>query len=255
MRFQQCSPFVSRAMIGVIAALTCTTSLFAVDIVDDAVQIDERAAQVVLASNTLCWEMHRYHQKQPDFTPTYRSAKQIWSQALEIRDALRAGPVETAALNERLNAMSDTFQQVEATLSKWGNGDRSMIPNNSGPTQRTVVTQGAGVDLPLLGIHVGRPQVYVEEDDTPQLARQRLHPNSPGSKRSLERELAATKVALSYLLEDANVVAPPNSTDAGPNASAATSPVPEPPTPGATLENPTPVPATSKKPDAKPVQK
>ncbi len=248
MRNQLCRPIMSRTLIGLIAALTLSTSVYAVDIVDDAVQIDDRAAQVLQASNSLCWEMHRYHQKQPDFAQTYRSAKAIWSQAGEIRDALRAGPLETDALLQRLNAMNDTFQQLEATLSKWGNGDRSQIPNNSGPTQRTVVTQGTAVDLPLLGIHVGRPQVYVEEDDTPQLLRQRLHPNSPGSKRSLEREIAATKVALGYLLEDANVVAPPNTAAPEADASAATSPTPEPP-PDTTLEKTQPVPAKSKKPD------
>ena len=255
MRNQLCRPIVSRVMIGVIAACTLGTSVYAVDVVDDAVQIDERAAQVVLASNSLCWEMHRYHQQQPGFAQAYRSAKEIWSRAGEIRNALRAGPLETDALHERLNAINDMFQQLESTLSKWGNGDRTQLPNNSGPTQRTVVTGGTGVDLPLLGIHVGRPQVYVEEDDTPQLIRQRLHPNSPGSKRSLERELAATKVALGYLLEDANVVAPPNTAVPDTDGSAAISPTPEPPVPGTTLEDAQPIPATPQKPADKSVTK
>lgn len=248
MRIQHCSPFVSWALIGVIAAMMGATSVYAVDVVDDAVQIDERAAQVVQASNMLCWELHRYHQKQPGFTQTYRDAKEIWNRAGEIRDALRAGPLETEALNERLNVMQDAFQQVDAAVSKWGNGDRSQIANNSGPTQRTVVTQGTSVDLPLLGIHVGRPQLVVEEVDTPQLPRQRLHPNSPGSKRSLEREMAATKVALSYLLEDANVAAPPNSAAAETDldAPAATTTVPEPPVPAATPESTQPIPASKK---------
>jgi hypothetical protein len=249
MQLLRSGQFISRSVIGTLAALMFSASAFAVDIIDDPVQIDDQAAQVVQTSNMLCWEMHLYHQKQPNFASNYRSAKQIWTRAGELRDALRAGPVETEALKQQLNEMNATFTQLEATLAKWGEGDRSQVPNNSAPEQRTVVTQGTAVDLPLLGIHVGRPRVVVEEDDTPQLQRRRLHPNSPGSKRSLQRELAATKVALSDLTEDSNTVTPPNSDSSSPSpdAAAASKPVPEPPAPGKT-ENAKVVPASAKKP-------
>src|SRR5262245_20015574 len=80
---------------------------FAVDVVDDPVQIDERAAQVFDAANSLCWEMHRYHQIQPNFREAYRIAKDIYNQAGAIRDGLRAGPMETGALAQQATQMSD----------------------------------------------------------------------------------------------------------------------------------------------------
>jgi hypothetical protein len=60
---------------------------------------------------------------------------------------------------------------------------------------------------------------------------------------------------LSYLTEDANIVAPPNETvtdEAAPDASAPTSPAPEPPKPApeATTGAPQKIPAVEKKPDA-----
>jgi hypothetical protein len=69
--------------------------------------------------------------------------------------------------------------------------------------------------------------------------RRRLHPNSHGSKRSLERELAAVKVAVNYLVEDAGMsgqAAPPVPTPASAASSAgsSTGPVPNPPDAGDT---------------------
>ncbi len=93
-----------------------------------------------------------------------------------------------------------------------------------------MVDRGVSVNLPLLGVHVGRPRYVITEDGVPTLARQRLHPNSHGSKRSLERELAAVRTAVNYLMEDAGVsVAPNASTPGNPDAKG---PVPQPPDAG-----------------------
>jgi len=204
---------------------------FAVDIVDDPAQVDERAAQLVQASNSLCWEMHRFHQQQVDYRQAYRSAKEIWSRAGELRNAIRSGPVETEVLTRQVTEFNEIFTQVEKTVSTWGAGDRSLVGPNGGPGRQTVVNQGAEIDLPFIGFRVGGPQVVVTEDGPPQLARRRLHPNSRGSQRSLERELAAARVAMNYLLEDVGVTDQPNSTS--PRTPAATGPVPQPPAPDA----------------------
>src|SRR5436190_1096093 len=161
-----------------------------VEILDDPVQIDEQAAQVVQSSNSLCWEMHRYHQQQPDYQQTYRMAKDYWRQAVALSDALQNGPVETEALQQQLGQMKDLFVRLDQSLSKWGDGDRSSLSLTGRPTTRTVVTNGVTVDLPFVGIQVGSPQVEFVEDGPPTLQRRRLHPNSRGSRRSLEREVA-----------------------------------------------------------------
>lgn len=239
---------------GLLAILTWDVPVFAVDIVDDQVQIDERAAQLLQTSNSLCWEMHRYHEQQPDYRSSYRAAKEIWSRAGELREALRAGPVETEVLAQQLTLMNETFAQLEKSLSKWGDGDRSLATANEGRGPRTVVTPGAGIDLPLIGVRLGGPRYVVTDDGPPQLERRRLHPNSRGSQRSLERELAAVKVSLSYLLEDAGVPAEP--TRPLPEAGAATGPVPQPPQPGPALGEPEKIfPPSAKKPGATPVRK
>src|SRR5258708_4596443 len=116
------------AMPGLLAVLMLARPGFAVDVVDDPVQIDERAAQVVDATNSLCWEMYRFHQIQPNFKEMYRTAKDIWAQAGELRDALRAGRVETGALAQQVAQMNDAFARLEQNLSKWGDGDRSQVP-------------------------------------------------------------------------------------------------------------------------------
>jgi len=243
-----------RAAAGVLAILMWAIPVFAVDILDDPLQIDERAAQLLQASNSLCWEMHRYHQQQPDYRASYRAAKEIWSRAGELRDGLRAGPVETETLVQQMTQMNETFVQLEKSLSKWGDGDRSLTPLDEGRGPRTVETPGVGVDIPFIGVRVGGPRYVVTDDRPPQLERRRLHPNSRGSRRSLERELAAVKVALSYLLEDAGVTIEP--TPAQPGAGAATGPVPEPPQPGPTSGDPVKiVPPSAKKSGTTPVRK
>jgi hypothetical protein len=214
------------------AVLMVAQTCFAVDIVDDPVQFDELAAQVVQTSNSLCWEIHRYHQQNPDYPQAYRAAKQLWTQAGTLRDALRAGPVETAGLIEQVAQMNENLTLAERSLERWGDGDRSQVPPAGAPGSRTVmVDRGVGVNLPLLGVHVGRPRYVVTDDGPPVLARQRLHPNSHGSKKSLERELAAVRTAMSYLMDDSGVsidpgAAPPATSPAGKG------PVPNPPDAG-----------------------
>jgi len=222
---------MATAVGGFLLTLAAATPAFAVDILDDPLQIDERAAQIVQTSNSLCWEMHRYHRRQPDYAPAYRTVKDIGSRAGEIRNALQAGPVETEVLLQQVAQMNDGFKRLEQMLSRWGDGDRSSIPMNGGPGTRTIVTPGVAVDLPFIGV-VGSPRVAVVEDDdgAPALARRRVHPNSHGSKRSLERELAAVKMAVGYLLEDAGVSGEP--LPPAPGTASPTGPVPNPPDAG-----------------------
>jgi len=215
---------------SLLTILVAGRSVLAVDIVDDPVQIDERAAQLAQTSNSLCWEMYRYHQQKPDYAQAYRMAKDIWSQAGMLRDALHDAPMETEVLLQQVAQINDRFGQLEKMLSQWGDGDRSLVPQG---TPRTVVTPGVGVDVPFVGVHIGRPRVAVIDDGSPMLERRRLHPNSHGSKRSLEREVAALKVAVEYLAEDAGMGAPGAA-----------------PAPGA---SPTPAPAATPTPAAKPV--
>lgn len=216
---------------GVLAILMLAVPAFAVDIIDDPIQIDERAAQLVQTTNSLCWEMYRFHQQQPDYRQSYREAKEIWSRAGELRDALRAGrPIETAVLMRQVTEMNETFAQLESTLAKWGPGDRSFAFPNGGPEPRTVITPGAEVDVPFFGgVRAGRSQVVVTDDGPPRLERRRLHPNARGSKRSLEREVAAVKVAMSYMVEDAGTTTAPNSPP--PGSPAASGPVSQAPAP------------------------
>jgi hypothetical protein len=247
---------------GFLLTMAVATPGFAVDIVDDPLQIDERAAQIVQTSNSLCWEMHRYHQQQPGYSQAYRTAKDVWSRAAAIRDALRAGPLETEVLMQQVAQINESFKQLDLTLSKWGDGDRSSIPMNGGPGgYRTVVTPGVSVNLPLLGVMTS-PRVAVVEDDDgpPALLRRRVHPNSHGGKRSLERELAAVKTAVAYLLEDAGASGAP--LPPAPGTATPAPPVPNPPdtgdssSAGPALGDPVKIsPPSAKKPGAVPTRK
>jgi len=231
---------------GMLAVLVLARPGFAVDIIDDPVQIDERAAQLVQTSNSLCWEMYRYHQQKPDYPTMYRTAKDLWSQAGDLRNALRAGPMESQSLAQRVAQMNDSFARIEQGVSKWGDGDRSQVPLNGAP-RSVVVDNGVSVNLPLLGVQVGGPR-YVVTDELPAgLERMRLHPNSRGSKRSLEREVAALRVAIEYLQEDSGVTvapAPPQ-----PGDPEVKGPVPNPPPEGPTSDDSVKiVPKSAKKP-------
>ena len=195
-----------------LSALTLSTPAFAVDILDDPMQIDERLTQLLQTSNSLCWEMYRYHQQQPDYRDAYRATKDLWFQAARLRDLLWAGPVETNTLIQRVTELNESYLKIEAVLSKWGPGDRTSIAASNAPTVSTVVTPGIGVDVPFFGFHLGGgTQVVTIDDNPPQLQRRQLHPNSRGSKRSLERELAALKLSLSYLMEDSGMTMDLNS--------------------------------------------
>src|SRR5437868_2479142 len=107
---------------GLLVTLTLAVPVFAVDIIDDPMQIDERATQLIQTSNLLCWEMHRFHQQQPDYRQSYRAAKEIWSRTGELRDALRAGPVESEVLIKQMTELNAIFTQVEKSLSQWEDG-------------------------------------------------------------------------------------------------------------------------------------
>jgi hypothetical protein len=240
-----------------LAILGLSRTGFAVDILDDAVQMDDRVAQVVQASNALCWEMYRYHQQNPDYTQGYRAAKQLWSRAGGLRDALRAGPVETEAFVQEVAQINELFSQIEKTVSTWGDGDRTPLLANNGrnpPPDRSprVVDPGVSVNLPLVGgVQLGRPRMVVTEDGQATLERRRLHPNSRGSKRSLEREVASLKVAVSYLVEDSGVTA-----DTAPaTGSPAKGPVPNPPEENELGEPQKIVPPSAKKPVPAPDRK
>src|SRR5258708_38479380 len=111
---------MATAVGGFLLTMTAATPGLAVDILDDPLQIDERAAQIVQTSNSLCWEMYRYHQQQPDYPQAYRTAKDVWSRAGQMREALRAGPVETAVLPQQVAELSESFKRLDQMLSKWG---------------------------------------------------------------------------------------------------------------------------------------
>jgi hypothetical protein len=225
-------------VVSCLALAALAAPALAVDVVDDEVQIDERAAQVAQTANSLCWEMHRYHQQKPDYAPAYRTAKELWSRAGDLRNALRDRPLETEALGQQVSQMNDLFVQLEKSLSKWGDGDRSTLPLNGEPTARTVVEPRVAVDIPFVGVRVGGPRYVVTEEGPSMLERRRLHPNSRGSKRSLERELAAVKTAVGYLVEDSGVA--PGASPPAPAASAPApaAPVPNPPPDGSALGEP-----------------
>ena len=214
--------------------LTLASPAFAVDIIDDPAQIDERVTQLIQATNSLCWEMYNYHQQQPEFKESYQAVKDIWQKSGQLQEALRTSTVETEVLNGTLTEMNDSFARTLNTLSGWQSGDQTSVASNAEPALRTVVSPGIGVDIPFVGIRVGGPDVVVTEQQAPVFQRKRLHRNSRGSKRSLEREIAAVNVALSYLLEDAGLI---DASDSLPtNDRPASAPTPKPPQPNSNLK-------------------
>jgi hypothetical protein len=243
---------------GLLAGLAMPQTGWGVEIIDDPLQIDERAAQIVAASNSLCWEMHRFHQQQPNFNEAYRAAKELWSQGVGLRDALRAGAVETEYLAQQTMRINELSDRVEKLLAPWGDGDRSAVPMNAGQGTRTVVSPGVSVQIPFIGVQVGSPRMAVVEDGPPVLERRRLHPNSRGSKRSLEREFAAMKVAVGYLNEDTGISASAAPASAAPASAVPTGnpPVPQPPDAGPVLGDPVKIgPPSAGKPGTTPTRK
>ena len=246
---------LTRTMLAALSLIVAMPVL-AVDVIDDPTQIDERATQVVQSTNTLCWEMHRFHQQQPDYRESYRAAKEIWSRAGQMQEALRMGPVETDVLLGQITAMNELLSQVKTTLSKWENGDRSVLPVNGPPVLRTVVTPGVGVNIPFIGLRVGGggQEVVVAEEGPIPNERKRLHPNSHGSKRCLERQFAAVDVAMRDLSEDANLTSQPN--PSAPADLSENAPEAQPPKPGdepAAIQKANP--ASPKKPATAPLRK
>jgi hypothetical protein len=214
-------------------------------VLDDPAQLDEMTAAVQRTSNSLCWEMHRFHRQQPGFPEAYRQAKEVWSMAGTLRDALRGNTIDPATLNDQVARMNDALTQVERSTAGWGDGVRPPItPVDERPV---VVTPGrVNVDIPLLfggGISVGSPsRVVVTEPDPNTLPRRRFHPNAHGSRRALERELASARTAMNYLLEDTGI-------GSGPPAS--TPPAPKPMPPDETTSGPQLAPPTKISPSAK----
>jgi hypothetical protein len=250
------------AMGGLLVSLAMPAISHGVEIIDDPLQIDERAAQIVATSNSLCWEMYRYHRQQPNYNEAYRTAKDLWSLGVGLRDALRAGPLENDALAQQTARINELTDRVEKLMAPWGDGDRSVLPMNAGVSTRTVMTPGVSVDIPFIGVQVGSPRLAVVEDGPPLLERRRLHPNSRGSRRSLEREFAALRTAVAFLNEDAgvSVAAPGGSTPISPAPAGTTpsgnGPVPQPPDAGPVLGDPVKiVPPAAGKPGNTPVRK
>jgi hypothetical protein len=173
---------------------------------DDPVHLDELAAYLQQHSNSLCWEMHRSHRQQPDFTTAYRAAKEIWSMSGAMRDSLRAGPIDANTITGDIVRMHELFMTVEKTTSKWGDGLRPAPTRAPGDTRTVVVTPGAGVDIdiPFIGggVRVGTPRVVVSDQGPSVMDRRRFHPHARGSQRALARELAGVRTGIDYLLED-----------------------------------------------------
>lgn len=178
-------------------------------LLEDPVHIDELAAYLQTVSNSLCWEMHRFHRDQPEFSEAYRPAKEVWQIAGGLRDAIRTGPIDTQLVQSRIARMDELLTTVAQITERWGDGAKpqEVVAERRG----VVVTPGAGVDLNLPfvgGLRVGTPRVYVPDDAPPVLERRRIHPNARGSKRALERELFGVRTALNYLMEDTGVGGP-----------------------------------------------
>jgi hypothetical protein len=182
--------------------------------VEDPVHFDEIAAFVQSRANSLCWEMHRFHRHQPDFTETYRMAKEVWALSGSLRDLLRTGPVDSVTVAQQAQRIGEIFDQVERRAAKWEGIPASEPVAIPGEERRTVVTPRAGldIDVPFFGLRLGTPGVVVRDDVRPRaMERRRPHVNARGSTRSLQRELDSTKIAVSYLMEDVSAIgtAPP----------------------------------------------
>lgn len=232
--------FATIAMGVLLVAGSGARSAFAVEILDDPAHFGDLSAAAMQTSNALCWELHRYHQQQPEYAVLYRDAKEIWNQAGALNNALQMGPVETAIANQQVARMSELLANIEKGMSKWGDGVRPAPPAQVVERRNMVVTPGVGVNVPFFGgFRIGTPRVAVAEDvvvsaPTNQRA---IHPNGHGSRRSLERQLSLLKIAVANLTEDLGVpaVAPPPSPVQGPT------PVDNPNGPPSPTGAPTPV--------------
>lgn len=203
-------------------------------VLDDPAQIDELTGNVQRTSNSLCWELYRYHRDKPDYADAYRQAKEVWGMAGTLRDALRAGTVDPATLNDQVMRMNETLTRFEKGTAGWGDGVRpglSTNPADQPPRSVVVSPSPVNVDIPLLfggSINVGGGSRMVVADAPPDLPRRRFHPNAHGSRKALDRELAQVRFAMNNLLEDTGS-AP--TTGSSPSDPPAAKPSPAPPTP------------------------
>lgn len=191
-----------------IMLLTCgTAGVLRAEPVEDPVHFDEMAALVQSRANSLCWEMHRFHRHQPDFAETYRLAKEVWALSGSLRDLLRSGPVDATTVAQQAQRVSEVFNQVEQRAARWEASPPAEPVGIPVEERGVVVTPRAGldIDVPFFGLRLGNPGGVVVREETRlrMLERRRPHVNARGSTRSLQRELDATKIAVSYLNEDA----------------------------------------------------
>ena len=194
-----------------------TRSASAAEIIEDPIHISELAVYTQQTANSVCWELHRFHQQQPDYPFAYRDAKEIWSLAGMLRDQLQAGPVDSANAAQQLARMNMLLTGIEKATAKWGDGLRpAPLPAELMERRGVVVGPGAGVgvNVPFFGIRLSAPRIAVADEvvAVPAPPHRAFHPNSRGSRRSLEREIFTLRTALAYLTEDANLtiaVAPP----------------------------------------------
>ena len=247
------------ALSAVLCWGTATQSASATEILDDTSHFTELTNSAMQTANTLCWELHRYHQQQPDFPVLYRDAKEVWTQASTLQNALQNGPVDAAVAKQQIGRMTSLLVNIEKGTAKWGDGVRPVPAGDV--VRRNVVVQrgGYGVNVPYFGFRLAAPRVAVaEEVVVPAPAnRNAIHPNGRGSRRSLDREIFAVKTALANLSEDIAIPAvtsgttpvPADALPIAPNADTLpAAPRPQPPVPQPAVQLPT-VPDTSATPD------
>lgn len=219
------SAFLSRkaAFVACLSAgwlLTSSFGVCAAEIVDDPRHIAELAAYANQTSNSFCWELHRFHQQQPDYPIVYRDAKEIWNLSAQLRDQLQLGPSNTPEIGQQVARMNALYGEIEKLTAKWGDGVRPAPLPGENVERRVVVRPGPGVNVPYLGFRISAPRVGIAEEVIVPAAPRVHHPNSRGSRRSLERELFAVKTSLSYLTEDVGPVQVVNQLPVAPPAEA-----------------------------------
>lgn len=207
--------YASLLILGAVS-ITVPSAVQADEPVTDVVHFSELSGYVQQTANSLCWEMYRFHQQQPDFLDAYRDAKEIWTLAGSLRGSLQNGPVADVQAADLANRMAELAARIETVTRKWGDGMRPAPPPAPlDPQHRVIVTPGAGigVDVPFFGIRLATPRIAIAEEVPPVLpmpqAVRTYHRHARGSRRSLDRELTTLKTALGYLVEDAAPLASP----------------------------------------------
>ncbi len=205
------------------------------EVLDDPAQVDELAGVVQRTGKSLCWELHRFHRDKPDFNEAYKQAREVWGMSGMLRDALRAGNVDPATLNDQVLRMNDALTRFEKGTANWGDGVRPGISTPDEPKTVVVAPSPVNVEVPLLfggSISVGGGSRMVVADPAPSnLPRKRFHPNAHGSRRALDRELATVRFAMNNLLEDTGAVPTAGAVPSDSAAPAGAKPTPTPPAP------------------------